>query len=133
MAGAMADYLSQVTADYDSTQLNIDSQRILSEVPNVNQALHKFDDGSVEAVDFGGNESYTVELEWNALEASDTNTIIDFFMDSSKADKHANTFEWVHPTDGNTYCARFLTNPIKQIKSGYYGIPRVKLHIEGYI
>jgi len=134
MAGEMKDYLSQVTADYDATQLTITSQRVLTENPNVNQKIHKMDDGSIEVVDFGGENSYTVELQWDVLNSSDTNTIIDFFMDSSKANQYANTFEWPHPTDGNTYCARFISNPIKTIKPGsLYSIPQVKLHIEGYI
>jgi len=129
----MADYLPQTTADYTGTQLDISPQRVLSETPVENQKTHRMDDGSVEIVEIAGTTYFTVEVEWSVLENAEAETIRDLYMDSTKANRKRNTFEWIHPTDGHTYVARWMSNVAKEITPGTVRrIPRAKLQIEGY-
>lgn len=157
MAGEMKDYLNATTADYTTTQLSISPQRVLEEKPIFNQVIHEAIDGTIEVVEFDSNIYFDVILEWENLTESEAQTIFDFFMDSSKANKYQNTFEWVHPTDATTeevtfqgeavtfqgetvywqpdivYIARFIEDVTKRIKSrNINGIARLKLRIEGY-
>ena len=129
----MADYLAQKTADYTGEQLSINPQKVLSEIPVENQKMHEMDDGTVEVVELNSTTYFKVEVQWPVLDNTDAETIRDLYMNSSKANRKMNTFEWVHPVDGNTYIARFVSNVSKELQPGNIRkIPQATLQIEGY-
>jgi len=52
---------------------------------------------------------YDVFLDWAFLSASDQGTLMDFYMDTAKANAMARSFYWAHPVDGHTYVAQFIS------------------------
>jgi len=130
---ALKDYLSQKTADYTAEQLSIKPQRAMTVSPVQNQNLLKADDGSVTPVELHSNNYFDIQLQWDVLSEADANTIFDFYMNSSKANRKMNTFEWPHPIEDNTYIARFMSNIQRDIKPGnIYSIAQITLRVEGY-
>jgi len=133
MAGKMADYLPQKTADYTGSQLTVTPQTTLVETPQYTQKLNMADDGSSNPTTLDSDPFYDATLQWRVLGQSDAETIIDMWADPSKAKGVLYTFEWPHPTDGNTYIVRFKSNPQKNIKpANRYEVPEIKLRVEGY-
>lgn len=133
MAGKMADYLPQKTADYTITQLTISPQRTLVENPNYAQQMNVTDSGIAMPTSLDSDPYYTVQLQWDVLDQSDAETIIDMFADPNKAKGILYTFEWPHPTDGKTYIVRFNGSPKKELSPGTkYAVPKLTLRVEGY-
>jgi len=130
---ALKDYLTQKTADYTAEQLNITPQRTMPVSPVENQSILKADDGSVTPIELHSNNYFDVQVQWDVLSETDANTIFDFFMNSSKANRFMYTFEWPHPTDENTYIVRFITNISKTVKPGNIrSVAQITLRVEGY-
>lgn len=131
----MADYLSEVTADYTATELTIKPHQVLPEAGDKNQSDHAFSDGQRGVVTIGDGDSFfTVALLWLYLSASDEGTIKDLFHDSSKANARARSFYWEHPTDGNTYTVKFLSNLTTEISARFpdrKSIQQVRLNVLG--
>lgn len=130
---AMYDYLSDKTADNNET-LSVAPQNVMSEVGQLNQKIHEFDDGSVEVVEISSNNYFNVTLQWTISSESDAGTIMDFWHNSGKGNGRAETFYWDHPTDGHTYVVRFLEKLTRVRKAGlpnYLEVSQVKLRVEG--
>lgn len=129
----MASYLAVKTADYTTTELSVTPHSVLTEEGIKNQILHEFDDGSVDVVTLS-DSYFTVTLQWDWLNSTDKNTILDMFHSASKANGMAKTFYWHHPLETNIYVARFMSAPKinnESDKPGAFVIPEVTLRIEG--
>jgi hypothetical protein len=130
----MYDYLSDLVADYTTTELTVAPQQVITERGDKSQVVHKFDDGSVAVVSISDDNYFTVTLVWDMISKSDAGTIIDLWHDSSKANGRENTFYWDHPTDGHTYTVRFM-DPLTRVQKAetpnYMEVSEVKLRVEG--
>jgi len=106
-AKEMADYLSNLTADYTAEELSISAQHQLLEGGSKNQEIHTADDGTEERISYGDDTEFYVEYPYAGLTEADAGTIYDLYHNTSKANGIENTFYWQHPTDGHTYTVRF--------------------------
>ena len=107
-AKEMYDYLSAVTADYTTTELDIDCHEALEEMGEKVQHEHVFSDGQRGIVTMSSNSFFTVNLTMKHLSLSDAGTVIDMYHDEDKANAKARSFYWVHPRDGHTYTVKFM-------------------------
>lgn len=132
----MYDYLSTVTPDYSATTLNIDCQVEVLETGEFSQEIHEGDDTSEEVITFSSTPKFFLEVQWPWKSASDTGTILDFFMDTAKGYGYSRSFKWTHPVDGHTYVVKFRS-PIQRInRPGVvktYGIGTTTLKVIGRI
>ena len=126
------DYLSTITADYNST-LSITAQEIVSESGFKNQTIHMADDNSEERITLSPGSIFYVDIPWPILSESDSGTIMDFYHDAAKANGMGRSFKLLSH-DGHTYVVRFdckldrTTGPALQ-----HGIPTVRFRILGRI
>jgi len=116
----MADYLSEVTADYTTTELETEPDNIMTEDGGKEQSVHRFSDGQRSVVTMSDTSYFTVTLQWEFLSPSEEGDIKDMFHDVNKANGLARSFYWVHPIDGETYTVRFLTPLSSQYKANVY-------------
>jgi hypothetical protein len=131
MAGELKDYLSATTADYSTTQFDVTPQEVMTEEGEFRQKTVEFDDVSVGVLTKSTTPIFLFSLRWPLLTEADANTIYDFYFDTAKAKGKARTFEFPHPTDGNTYIVRFwssISRETRYIRS----INEIKLRVEGY-
>lgn len=134
MAGSMADYLSIAVADYLTETLSLSPQDTMTEDASKNQITHEMDDGSIEVVSLSDTPQFTATLKWDTLSSSEADTLMDFWLSSSKANGKARSFKWAHPTDGHVYVARFDSDISRSIKTAAIaGIASIDLRIEGYV
>lgn len=131
MAGKMADYLDVVSPDYAGT-LSVCPQRVMTEQGAKNIDIHQADNGDEIRVILSDTSIYYLTMEWEVLEEADSETIMDFWADTAKANGAAYSFLFPHPTDGNTYVVRFDTDPGREIQTGTtYGITQIRLRVLG--
>ncbi len=134
MAGSMADYLDIAVPDYLTETLSLSPQDTMTEDASKNQTVREMDDDSVEVISLSDTPVLSVTLKWDILSASEADTLMDFWLSSSKANGRARTFKWAHPTDGHVYVARFNDDISRDIKTAaIMGIASIELRIEGYV
>jgi hypothetical protein len=131
MAGELKDYLSATTADYSTTQFDVTPQEVMTEEGEFRQKTVEFDDVSVGVLTKSTTPIFLFSLRWPVLTEVDANTIYDFYFDTAKAKGKARTFEFPHPTDGNTYIVRFWSTISREIRY-LRSINEIKLRVEGY-
>jgi hypothetical protein len=131
-AKELYDYLDTVTPDVDQT-LSIDPQAVLTELAIKNDVVHYGDDDNEEVISLSGNKKimYIVIL-YNLLNASDSGTVLMFWMDESYGDGFANSFKFDHP-DGHTYVVRFDTGFERQQAPTTYSMKQIKLRVLGKV
>jgi hypothetical protein len=103
----------------------------MTEEGEFRQKTVEFDDVSVGVLTKSTTPIFLFSLRWPLLTEADANTIYDFYFDTAKAKGKARTFEFPHPTDGNTYIVRFwssISRETRYIRS----INEIKLRVEGY-
>lgn len=131
----MYDYLSDVTADYTSTTLSINPQKVFTEIGEKRTAINIGDDGSEERIALSNTSEFYITLGWdNYASESDSGTIFDFYNDSSKANGNARSIQLdLTNVDGHTYVVRF-DGPIKRERApgGVYRIKEVRMKVLGY-
>jgi len=133
MAGEIKDYLTAKTADYSTTTLSLKPQDVVVEQFDKAQEVLELDDENIFVITFSSTPKVRVTLKWDQwLTEAESNTLIDFWVDTNKANGRARTFKWTHPTDGNTYVARFLSD-ISRTLNRPFTVPQVTLFIEGYV
>lgn len=111
MAFSMADYLDSGIADYTTTNLSIAPQDSMPVTPVINQEDIWTDDGNANTIEIDGGLAFILELNYNMLEPDDAKTVMDFYLDSTKANRKKNTFYFEHPTDDEIYVAKFISSP----------------------
>jgi hypothetical protein len=131
MAGELKDYLSVTTADYSTTQFDVTPQEVITEEGEFRQKTVEFDDVSVGVLTKSTTPIFLFSLRWPVLTEVDANTIYDFYFDTAKAKGRARTFEFPHPTDGNTYIVRFWSTMSRETRY-LRSINEIKLRVEGY-
>jgi hypothetical protein len=131
MAGELKDYLSATTADYSTTQFDVTPQEVMTEEGEFRQKTVEFDDVSVGVLTKSTTPIFLFSLRWPVLTEVDANTIYDFYFDTAKAKGRARTFEFPHPTDGNTYIVRFWSTMSRETRY-LRSISEIKLRVEGY-
>lgn len=136
MTMVMADFLSSETADYTTTELQLESHIELLEVPQKHQIIHRSDGGTVKVVSIVDDPWYIVTLQWVRLLNADAETLLDLWNDPLKVNGMENTFYWhhPHPSDSNIYTARFMTDMNKILYGGItarQGIGQMQLMITG--
>jgi hypothetical protein len=131
MAGELKDYLSATTADYSTTQFDVIPQEVMTEEGEFRQKTVEFDDVSVGVLTKSTTPIFLFSLRWPLLTEADANTIYDFYFDTAKAKGRARTFEFPHPTDGNTYIVRFWSTMSRETRY-LRSINEIKLRVEGY-
>jgi hypothetical protein len=131
MAGELKDYLSATTADYSTTQFDVTPQEVMTEEGEFRQKTVEFDDVSVGVLTKSTTPIFLFSLRWPVLTEVDANTIYDFYFDTAKAKGRARTFEFPHPTDGNTYIVRFWSTMSRETRY-LRSINEIKLRVEGY-
>lgn len=129
----MSTYLSNKTADYTATEMTLTPQKAMNEIGQKKQYYHEFDDGTMEVVAASGTY-FIVTMTWNYLSNTDAATLLDFWHDTSKANGRKNSFYLLHPVDGNTYTAKFIT-PITYIETVEFTsgkqVPTIKFLVNG--
>lgn len=131
---AMADYLPTKTADYILESLSIVPQIELSYSNKKIQDIHEADDGSILVSSYSDNVFFDISLTWEYVTIADADFIISLWTDTTKCNGSEKTFYWVHPTDGFTYVARFMSKPTSKQTgniASFRGISGVTLRIEG--
>lgn len=103
----MSTFLSTKVADYTLTEMTLAPQQIMEEKGDMVQHLHQYDDGDFDVVTTSGS-SFRLTMKWDYMTFSDASTLLDFWH--NKTNGREKTFYFVHPTDGNTYVARFFTH-----------------------
>jgi hypothetical protein len=131
MAGELKDYLSVTTADYSTTQFDVTPQEVITEEGEFRQKTVEFDDVNVGVLTKSTTPIFLFSLRWPVLTEVDANTIYDFYFDTAKAKGRARTFEFPHPTDGNTYIVRFWSTMSRETRY-LRSINEIKLRVEGY-
>ena len=133
-AKEMYDYLSEVTADYTDTELDIDCHEALQEMGEKVQHEHIFSDGQRGVVTMSANSYFIVTLNMTLLSLSDSGLVMDMYHDEDKANGKARTFYWVHPRDGHTYTVKFmeaLGSSFSALVSSRISHPAIKLFVVG--
>lgn len=128
------DYISTVSPDNDVTLSTPTPENILLEEGTINQVIHLGDDGSEERISLATSKIFYVTLQWDALEAADSGTIMDFYFDAAKGNGRLESFKWDHPTDGHTYVVRFDSSFIRPNKPPFiHQVKNIRLKILGRI
>lgn len=128
----MDSYLSDVVADYVTTELTVSPTTVMPITGDKVQYLHDFDDGSISVV-AGNNQSiFDIELQWEYISSTDHETIFDFYHSSEKANARERTFYWANPIDAKSYTVRFLGPLITRYVPGLLqSISAIRLRVVG--
>jgi len=129
----MSTYLSDVTADYTTTELSISPQNVMVEEGRKQQYIHEYDDGTLDVITTS-DSFFLITIQWDWVTDSDADIIVDFFEDDVKGYGTSRTFYWHHPVDGNVYTVRFASDivPTDEVeKVGAKVIPPIVLRVEG--
>jgi len=127
------DYLTTVTPDYSGT-LAVAPQEVLTEVAAKKQEVHYFDDGADRVVALSDDPIFYIRLRWSkGISKADAGTIMDFYLDSSKANAQAKSFKWDH-IDGHTYVVKFRSSLQRDwFESSGHRVQEVVLKVVGRI
>ena len=131
----MYNYVSELAADYTEPELTISPQKVMTEIADMKQAAHEYDDGSMDVVTFSDTVYFNVTLQWTGITAADAATILNFYATTAKANGRERTFYITLP-DTYTYTVRFM-GPLKRVSTvnlfaaGYRGIAQLTLRVEG--
>lgn len=131
---AMADFLSPEYATYTTIELDVAPQTTMTEESVKNQTVHEGDDGTIVVTTLSSQPYFTVTLQWNMINTDDSDKIFNLWNDPLKANGLGNTFYWQHPTDGETYTVRFMSNATKGYTAGLISdrsISQLKLRVTG--
>lgn len=129
------DYVSDLEADYTTTELTLSPQRVFTETVNKKQTIQEYDSGAIDVVTMSDTAYFNLVIQWTAITKSDAGTILDFYADTAKANGRARTFYYHHP-DGHIYTVRFL-EPLSRVyepgnfAGGYLAVSQLKLRVEG--
>ena len=129
----MFDLLSNATADYSTTTLSVNPNRMMHEQGRKKQRIIEADDDTTVVVELSTGVTFYVMLIWEKRKATDMESIFDLYFDTNKADGMKNTFQWEHPTDGHTYVVRFATQLDRKRYVASQGFGTVRLKVEGRI
>lgn len=133
-AKEMYDYVSTVAPDNAVTLSTPCPQKILTERGFMNQVIHLGDDGSEERIALATTVVFFVTLQWDALAAADSGTIMDFYFDAAKGNGRTESFQWDHPTDGHTYVVRFDCDFSRPMKPRFiHQVKNIRLKVLGRI
>ena len=126
------DYVSTVTADYDYT-LSVTPHAVLTDDGDKDQVIHRaVDSVNHERIGFSDDSRFRILLRWDMLSADDCGTIIEMFLDSSKANFYDNSFKFLHP-DGHTYVVKLGSRVPRVISPTHHQIDQVILLVIGRI
>jgi hypothetical protein len=134
MAGEFKDYLSTLTADYATTALSVKPRHTMNEIGEFRQDVTLYDDGSDQTITFSTTPKCWIRLRWDNISDSDSDTIMDFYLDVNKAKGMARSFKLLHPTEGRYYTVKF-TSPITResfTKTLFKNIPDLVFRVLGY-
>jgi len=132
------DFVSTVTPDY-AAFLAVAPQKILTEVMEKNQEIHLFDDGTERVISLDDDAIIYMVLEWSrGIPEGDAGRIMDFYLDSSKANAMARSFKFTHPEDGHIYVVKFRSKLQRSwaeglAGAGYLPVSQIKLKVIGRI
>jgi hypothetical protein len=129
----MSTYLSDVTADYTTVELNIAPQQIMVEEGQKQQYVHEYDDGDLDVITTAGS-FFAVTIQWDWISDLDALAVMAFYDDANKGNGMNRSFYWHHPVDGNIYTVRFGSDiiPTDEVaKTGAKVIPPIVLRVEG--
>lgn len=130
----MYDYLPTVTPDYTVAILQVSPTDVLVEAGEYRQIVYETDSASTIVTTLSTYPVFTVTLQWSYASLDDTGTILDFYLDSAKAQGQARSFYWEHPTDGHTYVVKFSGPIQREYQAGYTTmatVSRVTLRVIG--
>ncbi len=135
---SMSTYLEQQTADYTSEELTIPAHNVLTEDGVINQKILTSYSDTVAVIEYPGEQTFIVTLQWDILTDTDTEIIKSLFYNPTKANKYAKTFYWQHPSEievaDKLYTVRFIS-PLQAAHKaglpGYQTIQQIKLRVEG--
>jgi hypothetical protein len=98
------DYLSTITADYNTT-LAIKAQGKITEEGYKNQVVHLADDNTEKRITLSAGSIFYISFAWNQLTEANAGTILDLYHDPAKANGVGRSFKFAY--DGHTYVVRF--------------------------
>ena len=136
-AKELYDYFATATPDYDAF-LSVSAPQSVIEVFDKNQNIKYYDDGSSRVIIRSSKVIAQIRLRWpDGITASDSGTIMDMFLDASKANGYAKSFKYQYPNDGHTYVVKFKSR-ITRTRSflaniGFIPVDEILLSIEGTI
>jgi len=119
------------TPDYTGETLSLSPQKIMYEATgDFGQIKHWYSDKTYDVVSKTTKAFFIVTLPFDNMTASDIGTIWSLYNDSNKAHGMANSFEFVHPTDGHSYISKFYEPLERAITDFMQGLPsKAKLAI----
>lgn len=133
----IADYLSVVTPDYDYL-LDVVAPFSVIELVEKNQVTHIFDDGSERVLTLSVTPIAQLTLQFTeGVTESDAGIIMDFFLDTNKANGYARSFKYYYPQDGHIYVVKFKSKLSRRrtliSTLGYVPVDEVVLKIIGIV
>jgi len=134
-AKIMADYLSATSSpDYSAVALTTPNTKVLSErmfFPS--QQRLKTQGVAYSASSPVDDPQFIVTLELNITSQADNGTLHEYWNNTAKAFGIARSFNWDHPTDGETYVAKFFDDGLERAIAlvDRYGFGTVRLLILG--
>jgi len=131
-AQEMYDYLSVVAPDNEETLTTPMPSDVIEHL-YINQEIHEGDDGSEEVITYDPAVVGYVTVVFPKLTASDAGTILDFYLSASKGNCMAESFMWVHPSDGHTYVVKFRSDATRTLKYTTFQFANIKLKVMGRI
>lgn len=127
----MSEYLSTVTAGYAYT-LQIAPQNQITITPVKSQSMLFTDDNEPLIINANDSTKFIVELAWEMLKLSDSETIMELWCDTNKANGIATSFRWYNHADTKTYVVNFMERPrLRHFAVAYEGIDNVKFLVRG--
>ena len=128
---AMADFfVGTVAADYSATTLTLVARGVAKEIGYRNQETLYADDNSDVVISYSSDPLFWLEIPWSALSQADADTIIDFYMDSAKANCRARSIQYTH-ADGYTYTVKFVSDVSRDRDYLHSRIALVKFRVLG--
>ena len=116
--GTMADYLPYKTPDHDGVFPNIPIESFSENIAASSNVVET-DDGDEERISLSLPD-FRVTLNLPKLKKDQLESLIDFYVDETKANGKLRSFKWTHPVDGCTYVVRFDSDLVDVVRHGLY-------------
>jgi hypothetical protein len=131
----LSDVLSTVTPGYIGETLAITpkgANAVMDASGRLYQEIDSFYGGEDARYDWGIDPVFYLTIPLDHLTTAELETLLDLYLDSSKANGIARSFPWYHPTDEAYYTVKFNNDlSVWYNRSGRKGAGGVQLKILG--
>jgi len=117
ISGKMADYLPYKEPDYDA-EFPLSAAKLSDSVDTLCKVTET-DDGDEERVSMSLPD-FRVTLHLPRLTKNQLESLIDFYINETKANGKLRSFKWTHPADGCVYVVRFDSDLVDVVRHGLF-------------